>query len=324
MTISEIRDAFILKAKREAFKRQIMFPTVGNTEVAMMVAEAEQDLQNRLLIVESSASVPITNGVGSLPLNCGKIKLVKASNGDWLQEKSAEDVLQMQANGSSSGASVFARQTTGGTESLLVYPLGETSVTVYFWVETLFYQPSSSTQYFGSETNPYASGAFSGNLLLPAKYSKAIQYHMLAEYFDDYMIKYEQEVNKLKGAFVRTLSMPKYQFGGLEEDGDYESARQNASIQTSGGSVYDKHIKIFTTEGSSSFSETLKDGFGSIGKSLSGNTLTITSSGEFIQGKTIVDCSTSFNWAWDSASQIRIIFPFAGWTSATVEIHVDS
>jgi hypothetical protein len=325
MTINEIRNAFMLRMRREAFKRQVDLPQIDNTEIALLVSEAEQDLQEKLLIVESSATVTLTSGVGNLPANCGKIRAVR-SGSTFLDERSADEVTRMQAHGSSSDASVFARQTTGGTETLLVYPTGAESVVVYFYVDTLFHQPSASEEYWGSASLPYSSGDFSGNLLLPARFSKAIQYHMVSEYFDDYLLRYQSLVNQLKGSSRKTISSPKYMFGGLEEDGVYEETRsQNASIQTSGGGdVYEKHVKIYCEEGSSTFQETLPSTFNSITKSLVGNVLYLTSS-DFVAGKTMVDCSRSMNWTFSDTNQIAITFyPTSGWVSATVEVHVDT
>ena len=323
MTLNEIRNAFVLKFNRESRKRKLNYEIPADREIALLISEAEQDVQRRLRIVESSSTVTITSGVGTLPSNFGSIRGVKWGT-EFLKERSITDVRKAQAYESVSEPNIYALD-TGSSYQLLVYPTDVTSVTVYYTVDSLYHQPSASTEYWGSTTQPFDDG-FSGNLILPNRYAFAIQLYMLAQYFDEMEIKYERELNSLKHSRPSTLSAPKYNFGGLEDDGVFETTRsQNASAQTSsgGGDVYDKHVKIFTTEGSSSFSETLNNNFGAIGKSLSGNTLTLTSSGEFTQGKTILDCSTDFIWSWTSASEIVITFPFSGWTSATIEIHVD-
>lgn len=323
MTLNEIRNAFVLKFNRESRKRKLNYEVPADREIALLISEGEQDVQRRLRIVESSATVTLTNGVGTLPANFGSIRGVKYSN-TFLTPRSITDVRKAQAQESVSEPYIYALDTQSGSYQLLVYPTDATSVTVYYTVDSLYHQPSASTEYWGSATLPFNDG-FSGNLILPNRYALAIQLYMLAQYFDEIEIKYERELSSLKHSRPNTLSSPKYNFGGLEDDGVFEAMRsQNASIQSSSGDgeVYTKHYIVYIEEGSTTYS-TIKNTFGGITPSLASNVLTLSSSSEFTEGKILAECSLDMTWTRTSDSEMKVtIYPASGWSKATVEVYL--
>lgn len=205
MLISEIRDAFIVKLKLECLKRKVDYPELNNKVIAFLISEAQQDIQSKLDVITGSKTYTLVAGANAYncPNDFGKLKW--AMLGDYpLDVVSDYQILNYSFF---EGSPIqIAQYVNGNTPQILIYPTptdGTETFTIYYSVDTLYYQPSGVTDQGWGD---FDGTTFSNKLLLPDKYNKAVQLYLLAQIFDDFNAKYQDELLSLRGN--QSASMP--------------------------------------------------------------------------------------------------------------------
>ena len=197
MTISENYNNFLRTYQRECRKRGMKVQRMEIKDIAMDISEAQQDIQRKLNVVIGTYTITLgaDNNLYTLPSNFGNLKF--AIMGDIpIDVVSNREILNM---GSLSGApTMCAEYVSGHDKKLLVYPTptDEASLTVYYSVDSLYYSPSGTTS---QDWGAFDGDSFTGNLILPDRYNKAINLYVLGLYFDDIEVKYKEEIMSLKG-----------------------------------------------------------------------------------------------------------------------------
>lgn len=213
MTLSEIRDDIVRRLERECTLRGLPKIKIANKGIAMDISEAQQDIQRRLAVIEDSTTITTVSGTSeyNLPSNFGSIKSVTIANVP-LKQVLASDIYNYPA--SSSEPIEYSLLISGNTQKIQFYPTpnAELSVVVKFNVDSNFYSPSgASSQDWGT----FDGSAFSGNLLLPERYTLALEYYVLSLYLPDYVAKYERELNSLRESQVTSVRPLKYKIAGI-------------------------------------------------------------------------------------------------------------
>jgi len=197
MLIQEIRSAFLTRYKRISFQRDLKVQQLNDAEIAFMISEAQQDIQKRVDVVTGTSAITLVAGqnVYNCPSDFGKLKYATINNYP-LDVVSEYDVLARTAE---SGTPVeVAQYIVGNTAQILVNPKPDSATTlnIYYSVDMNYYQPSGATSQGWGD---FSGTSFSGKLLLPDKYDRAVYLFMLAQFFDDYELKYKEEIISLRG-----------------------------------------------------------------------------------------------------------------------------
>lgn len=197
MLIQEISSAFLTRYKRISFQRDLKVQQLNKAEIALMISEAQQDIQKRMDVVIGTSAITLVaeQNAYNCPSNFGKLKFATLG-GNPLDIVTDFDILTALAE---VGTPVqCAQHILGNTPKILVNPTPEEAGTlnIYYSVDMGYYQPSGATsQNWGG----FSGTEFSGKLLLPDKYDRAVNLFMLAQFFDDYELKYRDEILSLKG-----------------------------------------------------------------------------------------------------------------------------
>ena len=183
-----------------------------------------------------------------------------------------------------------------------------------YWMDTTRYQPSGDdSQYWGS----FDGETFSGDLLLPVMYMEAIELYLMAQLFDDFDLRYDREISRLKGSRIASVPSLEYRLGyddPLIVEGDSNNTATDADGSLSGGSVQsDKPDKtlIFSVIDSSAASTLIyKFGWTTTPTVVqSGGTVTITSADGEFTNKMLVKIGQDENYEQTDNSTLIIDLP---------------
>jgi len=209
MTLKEISDIFKTRLKLESLKRKTPELTLDEKIIAYYISEAQQDIQMILKVLQSSTNLTLNSSTYyALPSNFGEhitvysstTKLDEISFSEYLQSPSGNYYAIIAQNG---GYSLYTNLQTG-------------TLTVYYYVDTRHYQPSlSSSQSWGD----FNGIVYTGSLMLPDRYSKAVILYMLAQIYDEFYVLYNNELQNLRLSRVFSITpyFP-YSLGGFDED----------------------------------------------------------------------------------------------------------
>lgn len=233
MTIKEIRDLFYARYSFECMTRKIDKIEIPDKMISFYISAAQQDIQRRLQVVESS--VDVTLGTDSnlyvLPQTFGRAKHAYIGSTP-LKEKPITWVEKQSVQGTS--GDWFAIKITGHTPYVYC-PVTSGTLTIIYYPDLGYYQPSvSATQTWGT----FNGVVYSGTLILPDRYNMAILYWMLSQIFSEYYTLYEKEVRSLRESSQESKEETlNYNFGGLDTE-TIEGVSAGSSILSSpGGSV---------------------------------------------------------------------------------------
>lgn len=236
MTITEVRDQFYSKYSLECLKRNVRKITIGDKQLAFMISEAQQDIQRRLSVVETYTTIILSDDSNTyaLPANYGKNNHAYIS-GILLEEKPVRWIREQVTLGNS--GYWYGIYVSGNTQYLMC-PITSGTLTLYYHPDLRYYQPSLSTsQNWGS----FSGTAFSGKLILPDRYDRAILLFLLSQIFDDYFSMYREELKSLRES--REFSSDNavgYSLGGVDVE---DSRSSTSSVTISVESSVDAPIK---------------------------------------------------------------------------------
>lgn len=214
MTIQEIRDLFYAKYSFECLARKIDKIELTDKMLSFFISAAQQDIQRRLSVVESSTDITLGDSSNeyALPSTFGKAKHAYIG-GNIVYEKPIVWAEQQALN--NNNGYWFAIKIKGHTPYIYC-PITSGTLTVVYYPDLGYYQPSeSASQTWGT----FNGSVYSGNLILPDRYDMAILYNMLSQIFPDYLALYEKELKSLRESrqFSDTDTL-KYNLGGLEDE----------------------------------------------------------------------------------------------------------
>lgn len=324
MLISEIRDLFVAQYKIQSQVRDLKQIEIPEKLLGSFISQAQQDIQRRLLVVESSVDIALStsSNVHSLPSNFGLHKHAYVGQ-NLLDEKSARFIREQIAQGNSGYWYAIYQQ--GNTQQILT-PLTSGTLTLFYYPDFRYYQPSvSSSQDWGT----FNGTVFSGKLLLPDRYDMAILYYMLSQVIPDYYQLYEKEIRSLRSSRVASFDDGfSYQFGGVENNVPLTTTGINATTITSSSvptDVADKKIRFRASDTGADATVEYEDGWTTTPTIVNNiTTIVVTSAdSEFTNFIHVESNNENFSWSQTGATTITITpYPTTGWGDVEIIIEV--
>ncbi len=319
MLIVELRDLFIGEYTIATQVRDIQKIDINDKLLANFISQAQQDIQRRLAVVESSVDIALatTTNVHSLPTNFGQQKHAYLGS-TLLVEKTARYIREQLAVGGT--GNWFAIYQQGNTQQLLT-PHTSGTLTLFYYPDFRYYQPSVSTsQDWGS----FSGIVFSGKLMLPDRYDMAILYYMLAKVVPDFKADYEKEVRSLRESRVASLDEGfKYIMGGIEDV--VPTVTSSVTTTDPPTDTADKKIRFRVSDNGGSATVEYADGW-STTPTIVNNTSTIVVSSadsEFTNWLHVEANNENFSWSQTGATTITITAsPSSGWGDVEIIIEV--
>lgn len=320
MLISEIRDLFRAEYTIAANVRGIKEIRIDTKLLANFISQAQQDIQRRLLVVESSTDIELatTTNVHSLPSNFGKHKHAYIGT-TLLEEKSSQYLREQIAIGNTGNWYGIYQQ--GNTQQLITTHTSGT-LTLFYYPDFRYYQPSvSSSQDWGT----FNGTVFTGKLLLPDRYDMAILYYMLSKVVPDYMGMYEKELRSLRGSRISSGTGGfDYGFGGVEPT---ETPTITATVSTTSPptDTADKKIRFRVSDTGGSASVEYEDGWTTTPTVANNVSSIVVSSAdsEFTNWIHVESNNEDFSWSQTGATTITITpSPLSGWGDVEIIIEV--
>lgn len=209
MTAQELRDIFYNRYLLEAKKRNIREITLNEKYIAYLMSEAQQDVVRKIPFLESSTTISVISGTYEydLPVGCGDIKKVVIDNAAL--DRVTLDELQG-VEKSELTPTEYAMK-PGNPPKIMFGNAKSGTATVYYYIDTNFYSPSSSDS---QDWGGFDGASYTGDLVLPDRYLKAVQYYMLSEIFPGYWDKYIYELNGLKESQASNKTSFNYRING--------------------------------------------------------------------------------------------------------------
>ena len=247
MLISEIVNIFNAKLALECQLRKTQKIDIAEKMLSFFLSAAQQDIQRRLAVVESSTTITLgtSTNLYALPQTFGKQK--HAYIGAYKLEEKPITWAEQQELDSNEGY-WYAIKISGHTPYIYC-PISSGTLTMIYYPDLNYYQPSvSASQVWGT----FNGSVYSGSLILPDRYNMAVLYWMWAQVFPDYYMFYEKELKSLRES--RQFSVEetlRYNLGGLEEDTEDTSSATTIVTTTTTVTAMDeptKKIRIKATD----------------------------------------------------------------------------
>ena len=320
MLIKEIRDLFLGQYDIQSQVRGIPKIKIVDKMLASFISQAQQDIQRRLLVVETYTSITLgtTSTVYNLPSNFGQHKHAIVGS-ETLVEKPSRFIREQIALGS--GGNWYAIYQAGNTQQLLT-PLTSGTLTLYYYPDFRYYQPSvASSQDWGT----FSGIVFTGKLMIPDRYDMAVLYYMLAQVMPDYWNLYEKEIRSLRGSRVSSMDESfGYNLGGVEQEntdqGDI-STITTVTIAGSGGADKQVRFRVNDIGGTSTEYATGWTTDPTIVNSIS--SIVISSADSEFTNYIHVIPNQAFSWTQTGATTITITpSPSSGWGDAEIIVEV--
>jgi len=321
VTINEVRDLFVGTYKLQAQVRGVSQIEIGNKLLASFISQAQQDIQRRLLVVESSTDVTLetTTNVHSLPTNFGQHKHAYIGT-TLLEEKPARFMRELLATGGT--GNYFGIYQQGNTQQIITTSTSGT-LTLFYYPDFRYYQPSvSSDQDWGN----FNGIVFTGKLLLPDRYDMAVLYYMLSQVIPDYDNKYEREIRSLRGSRVSSMDDGfSYEFGGVQGATLISTTSISSSTVSIPTDTADKKIRFRVSDNGGSAIVGYEAGWSTTPTIVNNtSTIVITSAGsEFTNFIHVEMNNENFTYGLTGSTTITITAdPASGWGDIEIIIEV--
>jgi hypothetical protein len=320
MLLTEIRDAFLMRYQRISKQLNQKVDVINDAEIAWYISAAQQDIQRRLSVVESSVDITLgtTTNAYALPATFGKQKHAYIGS-NILEEKPI--VWAEKQEVSSSDGYWYAIKVTGHVPYVYC-PISSGTLTVVYYPDLSYYQPSlGASQVWGS----FSGTAYSGNAILPNRYSVAIIYNMLSQIFPDYLSLYEKELKSLRES--RQFSVEdtiNYNLGGLEDEATYEVSSTTTTTTISSLDDAVKRIRI-RIDDTGAYTVAFSSGWTTTPTVVNNISTIVVSSAdsEFVNWVQPAVNNHDFGWTQTGATTITFdAVPTSGWGEAEIIINV--
>ena len=320
MTIHEIRDIFLLRYKRLSLQQGQKVDHIPDAEISFYMSAAQQDIQRRLAVVETSTEIELSSitPLYALPATFGKQK--HAYIGDTiLAEKPI--VWAEQKNVREEVGDWYAIKISGHTPYVYC-PAESGTLTVVYYPDLGYYQPSvDPSQTWGS----FSGVVYSGNLILPDRYNMAILYSMLSNIFPDFLVIYEKELRSLRESrqFSDTDTMG-YILGGVSDEAESGLSGSTSESSTSALDLPTKRLRL-TVDDTGAYSAEKSIGWTTeptIANNIS--SIVITSGDSEFTNYVMVDC-TNKDFYWTQADSATITFyatPTTDWGECQIIVEI--
>ena len=321
MVIKELRDLFLAQYEIQSQVRGTGQIKIVDKVLASFISQAQQDIQRRLLVVESSVDITLTTTtyVHSLPSNFGQHKHAYCSN--MLLEERSERFIREQITSGNSGFWYGIYQ-QGNTQQIIT-SLTSGTVTLFYYPDFRYYQPSlGSTQDWGN----FSGTVYTGKLLLPDRYDMAVLYYMLAQVIPDYWGLYEKEIRSLRGSRISSMDDGfGYELGGVNESsvaivGTLPTVAVASAIPTD---TADKKIRFRVSDAGTTVTE-FTDGW-LVTPTIVNNitSVVVTSTNEFTNWVHVETNNGVFGWSQTGDTTITLTpYPSTGWGEAEIIIEI--
>lgn len=213
MLLQELKSMFLTRYELECRKAKQTALILNDSEIAFFLSDAQQDIQRRLKILKGYTDISLVANTDSyaLPTNFGQ-SILGMIDGNPINKSNRV----LESSNLIGGPSEY-QVMQGSPSHIVVNPAPNKAYTLrlYYYLDTLYYRPSlSSAQSWGT----FNGIIYTGSALLPEKYSMAIIYKMLSMMIDSFEVKYETELNRLRGGLVEDVEdTMRYNFGGIDE-----------------------------------------------------------------------------------------------------------
>ena len=320
MTLTEIRDTFLMRYQRVSKQLGQKVDIINDSEIAFYISAAQQDIQRRLSVVETSVDITLADvtNLYALPATFGKQK--HAYIDDVILEEKPITWLEKMVVGDSSG-DYYGIKISGHTPYVHCDNTSGT-LTVVYYPDLSYYQPSlSSSQTWGE----FSGAVYTGNPILPNRYSMAIIYNMMSQIFPDYLALYEKELKSLRESrqFSDTDTMG-YVLGGIGEDEPIGSTSSTSSTTVSSLDTVDKKIRIRADDEGDSSVE-FSEGWDSTPSVVNNtSTIVITSSDSEFTNYVRPKCNNN-DFYWTQTGSTTITFyasPTSDWGAVEIIIEI--
>lgn len=206
---------------------------IGDAELSFYISAAQQDIQRRLSVVESSTDITLDSisNLYALPATFGKQKHV------YVGDISLEEISIVEAEKRSltgDNGAWYAIKVTGHY-AYIYCPMTSGTLTIVYYPDLNYYQPSlGASQTWGN----FNGVVYSGNLMLPDRYNMAILYNMLSQIFPDHLALYEKELRSLRESRQYSSSDTlKYTMGGIDDSTSIDTTVQAGTSTTYASSL---------------------------------------------------------------------------------------
>lgn len=320
MTLREVRDAFLMRYKRLSMQRQQPVDKIGDAEIAFYISSAQQDIQRRLSVVESSTDITLDSisNLYALPATFGKQKHA------YIADTPLEEIpiIEAEKRAISGNTGFWYAIKVTGHSAYVFCPATSGTLTIIYYPDLGFYQPSlGASQTWGS----FNGVTYSGNLILPDRYDMAILYNMLSQIFPDFLALYEKEIKSLRES--RQFSVGEafdYNFGGLNNSG-IDTSISIATVTTGVSSLDEASKRLrFTADDLGTYEVKSDYGWSTTPTIVNNVSSIVITSGdsEFTDFVRVSPNNLDFTWSQTGASTITIYpDPTSGW--GNVEIIID-
>lgn len=295
--------------------------TIGDAEISFYISAAQQDIQRRLSVVESSTDITLDSlsNLYALPATFGKQK--HAYVGDTVLEEISLMEAERRSLSGDYGA-WYAIKVTGHSAHIYC-PMTSGTLTVVYYPDLNYYQPSlGASQVWGS----FNGVVYSGNLMLPDRYDMAILYNMLSQIFPDHLSLYEKELRSLRESRQFSSSDTlKYTMGGLDDSTSIDTTVQAGTSTTYASSLDEAAKRLRFTADDLGTYEVQADYGWSTTPTIVNNTssIVVTSVGhEFTNFTRVSPNNLDFTWSQPGSAQI-IIYPDPASSWGEVEIIIE-
>jgi hypothetical protein len=296
--------------------------TIGDAEISFYISAAQQDIQRRLSVVESSTDITLDSlsNLYALPATFGKHK--HAYVGDTLLEEISIVEAERRSLSGDYGA-WFAIKVSG--HSPYVYcPMSSGTLTVIYYPDLNYYQPSlGASQTWGS----FNGVVYSGNLILPDRYDMAILYNMLSQIFPDHLALYEKELRSLRESRQFSSSDTfRYSMGGLDDSTSIDTTVQvgTSSVNVSSLDEPSKRLR-FIADDLGAYTTQLDYGWSTTPTIVNNVSSIVVSSAdsEFTSFVRVSPNNMDFTWS-QAGSAIITIYPdpTSGWGEVEIIVEI--
>jgi hypothetical protein len=221
MTLQEIRDIFVAEHKYESQKRGLKYIEVPNKLIVSWIAEAQQDIVQRIKPIKTYQDISITVGSTDFELNSnfGTPVLAKFGDADGTIGDTIVDLVDVTDlltgdNNTETKAAIWWDAANSAYYIKVPTPASAYTIRLWYYSDTLWYSPSGSVaQDFGT----FDGTTFTGNIKIPDKFQMAVKFYMLGKAFNDFT-QYRDHIDTLKVNKADTMNrefdyqqrLPKY------------------------------------------------------------------------------------------------------------------
>lgn len=193
MTLQNLRDLFVSRLMLEHSKLGIEMPELQEGVIAFLISEAQNDLIKRLNVIKSYTDIQLIKDTleYALPSKFGKFIHAEMS-GERIPATGITELsdikspLTIAVYYSESGYKLRLNGSSTGT------------LRVWYYADTNLFNPANTQ---AQDWGQFDGNTFTGNLLVPERYTMAVLYYMLKESIPNpngFEIKYDRAVLELQ------------------------------------------------------------------------------------------------------------------------------